>query len=369
MKIVIINLHPQDQLGGSELQCDMIANRLTQIGHQVDYLAVSGKQHLYETSYKVTSIDIRNPIRLYKILKTIKPDIVYWRHSKDSLLNSSIVAKLAGCKFVYSMSSLNDSKFWNFNGFIYFTKPGWYKRNWLYYLLHDYFYINIVHSAFNYLAIPFIVDGVIGMNSDYLENVLNKRKIHIHDSVTTETKDFYWPKPYVVWVANLKNIKNPEKFFDLAEELKEIPVDFLMVGKIQNKYYNYFLNDDESVPNFHYLGEKSPIEVNGIIKNSLLLAHTCDIEGFPNNFIQAWHQGKPTISLYFDPEGIIERERIGFFSKTFPMFVQQTKFLLENEIERTLMGQRAQSIARKYFDTNENIRKLEDFLSKIVKNG
>jgi hypothetical protein len=42
MKILIINQHISDALGGSEMQCDLIAHGLTNLGHQVIYGFITG---------------------------------------------------------------------------------------------------------------------------------------------------------------------------------------------------------------------------------------------------------------------------------------------------------------------------------------
>jgi len=114
------------------------------------------------------------------------------------------------------------------------------------------------------------------------------------------------------------------------------------------------------------LGPKSPGEVNGILRRSLFLVHTCAPEGFGNNFIQAWLQGKPTVSLYFDPEGIIAREGLGYVSGTFPKLVQDVARLVENQAECKIMGHKARQFAVERFSPEANTRKLEQYLLSIV---
>jgi glycosyltransferase involved in cell wall biosynthesis len=139
-----------------------------------------------------------------------------------------------------------------------------------------------------------------------------------------------------------------------------------MVGSIQDKTYDYLAKVGEELSNFYYLGPKSPPEVNGILMNALFLVHTCDPEGFPGNMIQAWLLGKPTISLYFDPEGIIEREKIGYLARTFLRFEEQTRYLIENESARIEMGGRAQAYAKQHFNSDANVHQLETFLFDII---
>ena len=84
-----------------------------------------------------------------------------------------------------------------------------------------------------------------------------------------------------------------------------------MVGCVRNKRYAYFEDPAATPVNLHYLGPKTVAEVNGILAKSQFLVHTCEPEGFGNVFIQAWLQGRPTLTLEYDPDGIIAREALG----------------------------------------------------------
>lgn len=369
MKIVIINQHPDDLLGGSELQCDIIATYLTRFGHQVTYLAVKGIKATYDTEYSVIPVDNLNPFRLYSILRELNPDVVYWRHNKKRLFTTALGSKLVGSKFVYSMSTYSDSCIWIDRGVTVFSR--FLKRfknasGPLGVINSFVFLTDPLASAINYLAIPFFVDGIVSLNCDYLESMPKKRKTVIHNSMPAVRQDFCWPKPYVVWVGNLKGRKNPEKYYELAEALQNTQVDFLMVGPVQERVYGSLANAGQKLANFHFLGARAPIEVNGILNSALFLVNTCDPEGFGNNFIQAWLQGKPTISLYFDPEGTIEREKIGYLAKTFPRLEELTRYLIKNESARIEMGRRAQAYSKEHFNSDSNVRQLETFLFNIV---
>jgi len=369
MKIVIINQHIEDAIGGSEIQCDIIATHLARFGHKIFYLAVRGKKESYETRYKVMPLKKLNPFKLYRILQKIKPDVVYWRCGRKALLFSAIVSKLNGSKFIYSISHIRDSKVWIRKGHFIFLNY-FDKKQKLVGIIANFcsllFILTPLRSAFNFCAVPLFVDGVVSLNSDFLKNMPVKKKVTIHNSMSSKTLNFTWPKPYIVWIANLKKAKNPEKYYYLSKQLEDTGIDFLMIGSIQEKSYKFILDIKEKSQNFYYLGPKTPIEVNGILNKALFMVHTCDPEGFGNNFIQAWLQGKPTISLYFDPEGIIEREGIGFFSRTFTRFVEHTRQLIENNDMRVKMGNRALKFATKQFNSEKNVRKLENFLKDII---
>ena len=131
------------------------------------------------------------------------------------------------------------------------------------------------------------------------------------DSVTDTQEHFEWKRPFCVWIANIKPQKQPEIYLKLASITKEkLPnIDFLMIGAIQNEQYRSILHSAERMENFYYLGFQPPEIVNGVLKKAICLIHTCKPEGFGNNFIQAWMQGCPTISLEFDPDNLIQKEK------------------------------------------------------------
>lgn len=370
MKIVIVNQHPHDVLGGSEIQCDIIATHLTHFGHEVVYLAVNGKSTSYDTPYSVISVDISKPLAFYRILKKTQPDVVYWRHNKKALLSSAIAIKLCEIRFIYSISHVNDIKPFVLSGsgtvFMRFRDSIRSRSTVFDAIRSGAFLLDPVRSAVNYAAVPILADGIVSLNVNYLPNSRTKPKIAIHNSMPIAASGFEWPRPYIVWVASIKRKKNPEKYYQLAQSLEDEVVDLLMVGPITDDSYAYLATAGKELSNFYYLGPKSVIEVNGILKNALFLVHTCDPEGFGNNFIQAWLQGKPTISLYFDPEGIIEKEGLGYYSRTFARFEEHTRQLIADEQIRRSMGQRAREFARQHFDPEINVRRLEHFLLSLL---
>lgn len=360
MKVLIINQHIKDVIGGSEIQCDIIARKLKKLGHDVAYLAVKARnpENNYDSDYKVYPVNKLSILKLLNILKDFKPDIIYWRFNKHGLMKAALISKIKRIKFVFGLSALTDVKKWVL------------KKN-------NSSFINLIANLIflfkeriNYLGFYFI-DGVVSLNNYLLSQIPKKVKYTtcIRDSMESETYGvFEWKKPYVIWVANIKKNKNPEKFIELAKKFNDDSIDFLMVGKIQEQNYNYILNKENLPSNCYYLGPKTPTEVNSIIKSSLFLVHTCDPEGFGNNFIQAWLQGKPTISLYFDPDNIIKTNKIGFHSKKQDQFYKDVKFYIINNEARKSDGEKAKNFAEKVFNPKKNVKKLECFLLKVIEN-
>jgi glycosyltransferase involved in cell wall biosynthesis len=367
MKILIMNHHFSDYIGGSELQCHLIAEYLKKYGHEVIYGAINSKGNIYKAEYKVVPIKKISFFSLRRIFKEVKPDLVYWRYNKNYLLAAGIICKYFKIKLVFSISSIPDTRRWVIIKLPDIKKQGIRRR------LRSFTRLIIVlfSNCINYTGYHF-VDGVVTVRKGLLKNLPSRGKFIktcIYNSMERNpTEEFPWNKPYVIWVANVKKIKNPEFYLEAAKKFIDKKVDFLMVGKIQDSSYS-FLNDKDNLPDsFFYLGVKQLDEVNSMIKGSLFLVSTCNPEGFSNNLIQAWMLEKPTVTLFFDPDELIEKYNIGYFSKTFNNMCTDINTLIENEAARLEMGNRAKRLALELFSPEKNINKLIEFFEDVLKN-
>ena len=366
MKILLVNQHPQDEIGGSEIQCDLIAKALTSLGHEVLYGVVNPGNKHYDCPYQTMRIENPFVVSYYRTLKRYNPDIIYWRFHKNHLFAVTLITKFLGIPFVFAISSRYDLKPWIWK------KPQSHPTHGT---IHKVVQIvrylvsvrRSLRTLWNYLGF-LLVDASTSLNPDFLHGLPVKRQTHISNSMDKECVPFTWPKPYVVWVANLKSSKNPERFIELSLLLQDMDVEFLMIGKIQDPRYQFITKTDADLPrNLCYLGPKSPEQVNGILRSSLFLVHTCTSEeGFGNNFIQAWLQGKPTVSLYFDPNSIIANNSLGYISGSMEQLARDVKHLIDAPVLRSEMGTRARDFAAQRFDINYNIKILEKFLLNIL---
>lgn len=355
MKIAIINQHFTDVLGGSEIQCDIIAKELTKLGHEVIYHVQSPRHKDYKAPYRTHPLNKPGYWNAWKTLKNQRPDIVYWRHNKKGVTPFLFASKLLRIPFVYSVSSVEDSKL--------FSKPRrtTQKLSVLAYMLA--ISKNFIVHAF----IKLFADGIVCLSKDTANQLKSPKAVLIYNSMETQAVNFQWPRPYVAWVANLKAIKNPELFYALSQNESFKEIDFLMVGKITDPHYEYFKDLKSTSNNFHYLGPRTPAEVNGILQSSMFLIHTCDPEGFGNIFIQAWFAAKPTISLYFDPDGLIKSNHLGYHSLTFEQLENDARTLIERPETRHKIGNNALEFAKLNFTPEVNARKLETFLLRLLR--
>lgn len=355
MKIAIINRHPDDFFGGSEMQCDNIATGLRARGHDVVYIAPAGRAgHNYDRPYKILPVNA-NASSIASAALAEKPDIVYWRLNKYHFHDA--VKKIArhNIPIIFAISHISDTQPWssrenprkNIVSFLKFLKQG-------------------AENLYNHRGYRY-VSGIAANNPDFLNRLPVARQKFIPNGVDLAANDFSWPRPYIIWVANIKPPKQPELYIRLAKTLCDKGIDFLMIGDIQSSQFDWIRTEHDRLPCFHYLGAKSLCDTTGIIAGSLFLIHTCKPEGFSNNFIQAWLLGKPTISYGFDPASLIKNNDLGGFAgSNWDIFVSQIERLIDDPVARQAAGDRALAMARKNFSIDKTVGELEAFLHETI---
>ena len=362
MKILIVNQHISNVMGGSERQCHIIAQELNKLGHSVTYAICKPKQELQDMPYNVINLDAPFVRSFSRILDEIRPDVVYWRYNKKNFLGCALASKLKKVKFFFSVSHVHDVT-------VFSAKPFYNKDlSLLRRSLKAIKYVkDQISSAINFCGFWFI-DAVVLQHSGQIRDRISKPyKIIYNSYVETPEITNRISKPYVLWVSNIKQSKNPEIFIKLAGEFSESGCKFIMVGAIQDLGYEHLLNNKlNHPPNFEFLGYQAPEKVEELISNCLFLVHTCSPEGFPNVFIQAWLRAKPVVSLNFDPDNLLTKNNVGFYSGDYASLKIDTKRLIEDEKTRSSMGLHAYEYAVKTFNPVTNVKKLEGYLLSVL---
>jgi glycosyltransferase involved in cell wall biosynthesis len=353
MKIILINAHYTHTLGGSEIQCHQIAQGLSEMGVDITYLAIGGYDETAVLPYKLINIQ-KSANSIIDACKQLVPDVVYWRFNKN--LFASVVKGIESLNvhFVFSVSHIHDLEPFAYKPIPNLSVLARVKRRMSHLIKGIQF-----QQAFKQ------VDGVVCNNEEHLNHITHANKVYIPNSPFLEFEEFSWPRPYVVWVGNIKAHKHPELFIDLAKSFESQGVDFLMVGDIQQQAYEYLNTSEELPDNFHFLGAKGIFETNGIIKSSMFLVHTCEPEGFPNVFLQAWGFSKPVVSAFFDPGSMIHKYKVGRISGTFSKLSIDVNELIEKHHIRDEMGLSARDLIEREFIKTKNVTKLLGFLRHL----
>lgn len=356
MKVVVLNVHYTKVLGGSELQCHLIASGLHEAGVGVTYLAVRGVADVSNFPYPVLNTEDSAKGIIENCL-AVKPDIVYWRYNKKHFNQVMTALHQKGIPLIFSSSNAYDLKPFRLRPAIGVGILKQWKR-----------YGGQLRLGFKHNRALKLVSGIVCNNEAQIDWQKHKHRIYIPNSPFLEFETQEFSGPYAIWVGNLKYHKNPDMFVDLAKDLAHTGLKFVMIGHMEDARFRY-LEDQEKVPdNFIYLG-KQPIEkTNGFIQGSQFLVHTGGPEGFPNVFLQTWGLSKPVISLEFDPAGLILSEAIGRLSGSYDQLKQDIIELNENESLREEIGANAHALIASRFVKELNVKKLIGFMKKVISN-
>jgi glycosyltransferase involved in cell wall biosynthesis len=353
--------------GGAEYQTYLIARHLDPEKYNVFFISMGGEEdgmsiidghRIYDIKTNRLLCRLGKHYYLYyrkikKILKKERPDIVYRRMPSSIAAILSYLSGKLNFKFIWACA--NDPDLYKF-------KIGGFR--------------NIFNDFDNFLGKYGISRaGAILVQSNFQKQMLKEnfgRDCYLVPKCLPEPDDHIIKEKNsikVVWIANIKNAKQPEIFIALAKEFRDYPkVNFVMIGRTaDNKYQQHFEESIKGLDNLEYLGEKPIEEVNRILSESHIFVNTSKYEGgAPNTFIQAWMRKIPVVSLNVNPDGILDKERIGFFSRTYKQLVKDVWFLLKNENRRKQMGEKAKKYAEEKFNINKNITMLERVFKDIL---
>jgi glycosyltransferase involved in cell wall biosynthesis len=151
----------------------------------------------------------------------------------------------------------------------------------------------------------------------------------------------------VVWIANLKPLKNPGAFVRLARRFAHrSDVRFVIVGDTTDSdWTKQTLEDIAATPNIDYRGALSQSTVNSLLEHTDLLVNTSDHEGFSNTFIQAWMRRVPVVSLRVDPDRLLSRGGLGALAGDEETLYEQVAALLGDPDRCAAIGARARRYA------------------------
>lgn len=153
----------------------------------------------------------------------------------------------------------------------------------------------------------------------------------------------------VLWVNNLRPFKQPERVVSLARALPQ--TRFVMIGGAvpgNSELFEKVRAQADDLDNLEFLGAVPYHEVNAYFQRSRVFINTSDHEGFPNSFLQAWIRGTPVLS-FFDPDGLIEAQRLGGCPGDMDEMVIQIAALLEDADARAAMARRCEQYAQAHY--------------------
>ena len=339
-----IPVHSSARMGGAEYQARLVLDALcNKDGYSIYYLCRRTAPDFIAQGYQIQKVGNNretkkferffDAFRFYTALKNIRPQIIYQNVGCLYTGVGAYYAKKYGSKFIWHIASDDD------------VKPQW-KKNLKRKLMTipDRILLNYgIRNA-----------DIIAGQTQYQNSILKKRfkrKCDTYIPVGHPFPNEEIEKPgrvSVLWIANLKPLKQPEVFVRLAKALgNDCNASFVMIGRHGwGKWFAQLTEEIENMPNIEYVGELTQDQVNRYLDKSHILVNTSRYEGFSNTFVQAWLRRVPVVSLNVDPDNILVRKSIGFHSGTFTGLCRDVRVLVENKTLREEMGDRARCFAR-----------------------
>jgi len=174
----------------------------------------------------------------------------------------------------------------------------------------------------------------------------------------------------VVWVANIRGLKRPDRILQLADALPEAKIH--MAGGPspgEEALFGEVSRAAAGRTNVHFHGRLSYWDANALYGRARVLVNTSDIEGFPNSYLQAWIRGVPVVT-FMDPDSTIEREGLGVATMSSAQMLDAVRRLADDPIAWQAASERCRAfMAREYGEERVLATYLDTFEKVLHRHG
>jgi len=149
----------------------------------------------------------------------------------------------------------------------------------------------------------------------------------------------------VVWLSTYRASKRPEWFTRFAERHPDVRCR--MAGVVPqlppgDREFVAARAVAARAPNLEVAGALPRERLTTFLAGAAVFAHTSGAEGFPNTLLESWAHGVPSVSCV-DPDGIIERERLGACREDYAAWEAAVEARLADPGLRRAEGRRART--------------------------
>jgi glycosyltransferase involved in cell wall biosynthesis len=347
----VLPTHWAAVMGGSQYQAKvLIEHLLGRYDADITYLAARTRADFEPSGYRIVKFSdlggIRrygaffDAVRLYRALARLSPDIIYQQVACAHTGIAAFYARRKGARMVWRVTSDRSVsppriKWWRFHQRI--------EQRFIEY--------GIKHADL-ILAQTETQKTALARHYGRSDSIVIRNFHPLPDSSAAPKGG--GGKARVVWIANLKRLKNPGAFVRLARRFAaREDVEFVMVGARLERgpWLEELMRDFQSLSNFSYLGALDQDRVNALLETADLLVNTSDYEGFSNTFIQAWMRRVPVVSLCVDPDGLLEHRGLGCLSGDEEGLARDVGRLLDDPELRRRIGECARGYALEHHST------------------
>lgn len=345
-------LDPQENRvsGGAELQIALLAKALAARGHDV---TIAGGDSGQEDDRSVAGVRLRTGGRFHTgrladtilalprivgLLRQHRPDYVCLLGWTSWLYVMARLRPFAGYKLVYicGLDSEIDGTFGRRHGW----KGKLFERG---VELSD-----VRYSMSDYQSELFRRKG---LDFGFYRNLILPRS---SPRTGAKTVDF-------LWVARCQPVKRPHLFLDFAERFPSSTCEMICPCEDAG-LFDSVRSRAERIPNVVFRESVPYRDIQNRYDAAKLLVSTSEVEGFPNNMIQAAQGDAGILSLEVDPDGFIEKFHAGYFARgDFEALCQAAPSLLEKYADA---ARGARAMLGEWLDNDANTEAFLRYLSR-----
>lgn len=179
--------------------------------------------------------------------------------------------------------------------------------------------------------------------------------------------DTHSPGP-VAWLATYKPSKRPEWFTRFAQ--RHPGVECRMAGVVPMPPHDDRCWQDaqevaQRTPNLKVQPTIPHEEVGEFLRGCSIFTHSSPAEGFPNVFLEAWAHGLPSVTC-FDPDGVIQRERLGICHDDYDAWERAIEERLVDPSIRCAEGARARAHIERHHAPDHINERLAEVIQEIL---
>jgi glycosyltransferase involved in cell wall biosynthesis len=358
---VVIPTHWDFRMGGSQYQAKLLIEQLHEKhAASVTYFAARAHENRDYIDHKVVRVGHANAFRrfghfwdffrLQKALRDFAPDVIYQRVGCAYTGIAALYAERYGIPLIWHLASQSDCQ----------NAPP--ARQLL----------GRPHALIETRLAAKGVSGanlVIAQSRDQLDMLLENYGRHADRVIgnfhsVPAASDKQTDRFTVIWIANLKAVKRPELYFEIAAQLADMKdIDILMVGQAYSSAAKKRDFDQalQTHPNVEFLGALPNDEVNHLLERSHLLVNTSRSEGFSNTFIQAWMRSVPVLTMGVNPDGLLADSFLGRCHSSTTEIANSIRELVGSIAMLKDMGEQSRQYAVRHFSMS-NATELADLV-------
>lgn len=172
--------------------------------------------------------------------------------------------------------------------------------------------------------------------------------------------------PIVLWLASLKPVKRPWLFLEICKRLRGSGARVVMAGRMNDERFRQNIDELVQSGDLEYIEHVTFEQSNELISRATVFVLTSRHEGLPNTLIQAWLRRTPTVSLGFDPDGMIARNGIGVHTTGVGQAVDAILDLLREKDKYYRVANKAREFAIGNFGMDSQVQRLNQYIDRAL---